>query len=53
MASPTRVSDRKRQAKKTASGQNRKRDTAREHRLNAEKKLEEALGEKFSLPTIR
>jgi len=53
MASPTRVSDRIRKAKKTSSGQNRKRDNARAQRIQSEKKLEAALGEKHSLPTIR
>lgn len=53
MASPTRVTDRVRKAKRTASGATRKRDIAREHRFNSERKLEEALGEKFTLPTVR
>lgn len=53
MASPTRVAKRIRKAKKTASGQTRKRATAAQHRKNAEAKLEAALGEKFSLPTVR
>jgi hypothetical protein len=53
MASNSRVSERIRKAKKTASGQNRKRDTAREQRIQSEKKLEAALGEHISLPTVR
>lgn len=53
MASPTRVTDARRKAKKTACGQSRKRDTARAHRLQAEKTLEAAIGEKLPLPTLR
>lgn len=53
MASPTRSTDRIRKAKNVRSGQARKRVVAREQRLQSEKRLEEALGEKFSLPTIR
>ncbi len=53
MSSPTRVSDARRKAKKTACGQNRKRDTARAQRIQAEKVLEAAIGEKISLPTLR
>ena len=53
MASNTRVTERVRKAKKTAAGTGRKRDIAREHRINSERKLEEALGEKFTLPTVR
>jgi hypothetical protein len=53
MASNTRVSERIRKAKKTAGGQNRKREIARDQRIAAEKKLEAALGEHIALPTIR
>lgn len=53
MASPTRVTDRRRANKNTRSGQTRKRATAHEQRVQSELKLEQALGEKFSLPTIR
>lgn len=53
MASPTRVADRIKKAKKTAAGQNRKREQARAQRILSEKKLEAALGEHIALPTIR
>lgn len=53
MASPTRVSERVRKAKRTASGQGRKREIAKQQRINAEAKLAEALGERIELPTIR
>ncbi len=53
MASNSRVTERVRKAKKTRNGQDRKRDIAREHRLTSEKKLEAALGEHITLPTIR
>lgn len=53
MASPTRVVKRIRKAKKTAMGQNRKREVASMQRKLSEKKLEAALGEHFDLPTVR
>jgi ribosomal protein L29 len=53
MASNSRVVKRIRKAKKTAMGQQRKREVARAHRIQSEKKLEAALGEHISLPTIR
>ncbi len=53
MASNSRVSERVRKAKKTANGQKRKRAIAHQQRLASEQKLERALGEKVSLPTIR
>ncbi len=53
MASPTRSTDRIRKAKRVKSGQVRKRIIARDQRIASEKQLEIALGEKFSLPTIR
>jgi hypothetical protein len=53
MASPTRSTDRIRKAKRVSSGKERKRVIARDQRIASEKQLEIALGEKFSLPTIR
>jgi len=53
MASPTRVVKRIRKAKKTAMGQQRKREQARADRIQSETKLAAALGEHISLPTIR
>lgn len=53
MASKSRVTERVRKAKATAVGQTRKRENARAQRKLAEQKLERALGEKISLPTIR
>ncbi|MFZ4577214.1 MAG: hypothetical protein ACOYOB_02370 [Myxococcota bacterium] len=53
MSSPTHSTDRIRKAKKTSAGQGRKREQARAQRIQSEKKLEAALGEKVSLPTIR
>jgi hypothetical protein len=53
MASNSRVTERVRKAKRTKNGQDRKRTTAREQRIQSERKLEAALGEKISLPTIR
>lgn len=53
MASNTRVTERVRKAKKTSNGQTRKRTIAREQRQQSEARLEAALGEKLSLPTIR
>lgn len=53
MASNTRVTERVRKAKKTAGGQNRKRDNARAQRILSETKLEAALGEHITLPTVR
>ncbi|MBM4344807.1 MAG: hypothetical protein FJ100_15680 [Deltaproteobacteria bacterium] len=53
MASPTRVTERIRKAKRTANGQGRKREQAAEQRAAAEKKLAAALGEPVALPTIR
>ncbi len=53
MASNSRVTERIRKAKKTSVGQGRKRETASEHRKNAEKKLAAALGEAIPLATIR
>jgi len=53
MASNTRVVEAIRKAKKTASGQRRKREIAQQHRDASEKKLEAALGEKITLSTVR
>lgn len=53
MASNSRVTERVRKAKRTKNGQDRKRTIAREQRIQSERKLEAALGEKISLPTIR
>ena len=53
MASKSRVTERIRKAKRTSSGQGRKREQAAVQRANAEKKLEAALGEHFSLPPLR
>lgn len=53
MASKSRVTERRRKAKRTAGGQGRKREQAQEQRVNSEKKLAVALGEVIALPTIR
>ncbi len=53
MSSPTHSTDARRKAKKTTQGQGRKRATAQQQRLISEKKLELALGEHHTLPTIR
>ncbi len=53
MASPTRITERVKKAKKTASGQNRKREQARAQRILSEKKLEAALGEHIPLAPVR
>jgi hypothetical protein len=53
MASPTRSTDRIRKAKRVSAGKERKRIIARDQRLQSEKMLEIALGEKFTLPSIR
>ncbi len=53
MASPTRITERVRKAKRTRNGQGRKREQAAAQRAAAEKKLAAALGEAISLPTIR
>lgn len=53
MASPTRVTERIRKAKRTKMGQGRKREQALAQRLAAEKKLSAALGTPTKLPTIR
>jgi len=53
MASPTRVTERIRKAKRTANGQGRKREIAQAQRIAAEKKLAAALGESIPLPNLR
>ena len=53
MASPTTQTKKVRANKRVKSGKNRKRDVRRAARIQSEKRLEEAIGEKISLPTCR
>jgi hypothetical protein len=53
MASPTTQSKKIRANKKTNAGKNRKRAIRRAARIQSEDRLEQALGERISLPTCR
>ncbi|GEM_PF-3056444 len=53
MGSISKTTQRKRKNKRVKSGSTRKRELRRDQRIQAEKRLEEALGEKISLPPTR
>ena len=53
MASKTQHTEKVRKHKHRSSGSTRKSAIRREHRIQSEKVLEAALGEHFSLDTVR